>query len=179
MKLIEKPKFLLGIIAVLLIIDIGMVAFIWMGPGRPHNVGRPDNSRFLIDELKMDQNQQQQYEKLKMQLHRQLGEVQHKDRELHDRFFSLFSAPSVDSAELEQIVDSIGASRKEIELITFRHFQQVRALCTPEQQKKFDKVIGEMMKLMGPHPGGPPTGKNGDGPPPPPEGGENGPPADN
>ena len=53
--------------------------------------------------------------------------------------------------------------QKESDRITFVHFQKVRALCRPDQQTKFDEVIGEVLKMMANNNKMPP--KQAEGPP--------------
>lgn len=50
----------------------------------------------------------------------------------------------------ERYAAEIGEDQKQIELITFAHFQKVRELCNDDQKKKFDEVIQEALKSMGP-----------------------------
>ena len=58
--------------------------------------------------------------------------------------------------------DAIMINQKAIEMATFYHFEEVRSICTPDQQKMFDEVIKEALRMMSPPPPGPPHG----GPPP-------------
>ncbi|WP_315816860.1 hypothetical protein [Paraflavitalea speifideaquila] len=44
--------------------------------------------------------------------------------------------------------DEIGILQKQLDLITFQHFQRVRALCKPEQVLKFDTVVKEIVNRM-------------------------------
>ena len=39
-----------------------------------------------------------------------------------------------------------------IELTTFYDFKKIRSICNAEQQKKFDEIIGEAFRMMGPRP---------------------------
>jgi len=152
MKSIEKSTFLTGIIVLLLFLNLGIVAFLWMNQHEPRAEGRPDVGRFLIDELKMNEQQQAQYEELKEEHHNKIEHLQQQDRELHDRFFDLLRTPSADSLTIETLADSMAANRKQIEIATYQHFQKVRAICNAEQQKKFDAVTRQMLRMMGPPP---------------------------
>ena len=58
------------------------------------------------------------------------------------------------------------------ELVIFYHFKKVRAICDATQKPKFDKIVKEAAKMMGPRqhegPGPPPPPRMGDGQGPPP-----------
>jgi Spy/CpxP family protein refolding chaperone len=58
----------------------------------------------------------------------------------------------IDTVKVNELADSIVSIQKQIELVTFYHFQKVRAICTAEQQQKFDEVIDEAIRMLGPKP---------------------------
>jgi hypothetical protein len=71
-----------------------------------------------------------------------------------------------DAAPLMSQVELLKTALKEKEEIAlFYHFQKVRALCNESQKQKFDEIIKEAARMMGP----PPRGDR-QGPPPPPPG---------
>ncbi|MGZ3904989.1 MAG: hypothetical protein ACXVC6_14910, partial [Bacteroidia bacterium] len=84
-----------------------------------------------------------------------------KNHAMHHRFFDLLHSQN-DSALVKQLADSMAFYQVQMELLTYDHFKKIRAICKPDQQKKFDEVINKALEMMGPpRPGGPP--------PPPPE----------
>src|ERR1043165_512128 len=148
----NKTKFLSIVIVALLLMNAGTLAFMFMRGG--HGGGPREVSKWLAHELKFDAAQEQKLETLQDE-HRQNMEPIHKeDRALHDRYFSLLHGESVDSAQVKQIADSIALNRIQTELVTFYDFRKIRAICNPEQQKKFDEIIGQALRMMGQH--GPP-----------------------
>ena len=58
----------------------------------------------------------------------------------------------------------IGAIQTKIDLETFSHFSQLRSLLNVEQKEKFDKVIQQVLRNMGPRGGPPPGGRRRPGP---------------
>jgi hypothetical protein len=77
----------------------------------------------------------------------------------------------------DSLAQLIANNQKQIELVTYSHFAQVRAICTDTQKAEFDKIIGDVIKKMnGPGNGGPPPPREGQGPPPPPGDGQGPPP---
>ncbi|MBK7159870.1 MAG: hypothetical protein IPH77_15365 [Ignavibacteria bacterium] len=66
------------------------------------------------------------------------------------------SKSGVEAGNSETIASEIANDQKQIELVTFRHFQKVRELCDDTQKKKFDEVIKEALNMMGPN--NPPPG---------------------
>ena len=48
------------------------------------------------------------------------------------------------------------AQQARLDILPFEHFKKVRALCTTEQQIKFDQIIEQVMQMLAPpqNPGG-------------------------
>ncbi|MFT7154740.1 MAG: protein CpxP [Alteromonas macleodii] len=67
-----------------------------------------------------------------------------------------------DSTEIELQLYTIGKLQKEVEIVHFQHFQDLRAICTEEQLPAFEELIEELAAFF--NGGRPPQGKQ---PPPP------------
>jgi hypothetical protein len=57
-----------------------------------------------------------------------------------------------DQLQIQMLSQEIGKNQALLETVTFQHFTEVRKICTPEQQKKFDEIIREALRMMGPSP---------------------------
>ncbi len=161
----ENSRFLKIVIVALLLLNLGTLSYLWMGRSGTQNGPHPprqDVFSFLCRELQLDEQQVRKYEELRDEHHQGIEKIQHRGNQLREHFFDLLNVSPVDSNAVKQVADSIAATQKQIELITFYHFQKVRAILKPEQQKRFDEVIQDALRMMAP--GGPPQG----GPPPPP-----------
>jgi periplasmic protein CpxP/Spy len=150
----DNSRFLKIVIVVLLIINIATLAFLWTAPMRhgPPPMRGEDVAGFLSRELNFTPEQQKQFEELRKEHHDNIDNIRQQDREMHDKFFDLLCTNPVDSAFVGQMADSMSGFRKQIELLTFYHFQKVRGICTAEQQKKFDEVIDDALRMMAPKP---------------------------
>jgi len=156
----ETNRFLKVVIIALLLVNIGTLTFIWMQGNRQHGGPPPPPPQgegrgvfeFLTHELQLDNQQQQQYESLRDEHHRAVEELQMNSREIHQQYFELLHGANTDSAQVNLLADSLAHIQKQIDLITFYHFQKVRSICKPEQQKRFDEVINEALRMMAPPP---------------------------
>ncbi len=149
----ENSKFLKIVIIILLLINISTLAFMWMHKG-PHGMPPPrqEIGDFLIRELNFTETQRKQFVKMRDEHRSSVRNLREQSRELHDDFFDLLASSSTDSIKVNQLADSITFNQKQIELSTFYHFQKVRGICTTEQQKKFDEVINDALRMMAPPP---------------------------
>jgi Spy/CpxP family protein refolding chaperone len=197
MNYFNKNKWWLIAIMVLLVVNTATLAIFWLERKGQDLLGKkPQGSEaqaFLIKELALDSTQQAQYLEL-VKAHREgTNAIKRQLRDAKEAFFNLISDSTVSDAAIKQAAGSASAIEAQIDLLTFKHFQQIRNICTPAQKAKFDTVIKTVVKMMGPsqeRPQGPPPPhdrhqgerpkrpppENGEGPPPPMD--ENGPPPD-
>jgi protein CpxP len=157
MKPVGKQTLLIILVLILVVLNLGLVTFMWYTQRPESGPLGHSTAKFLIRELNFDKGQEEKYIQLQQQLGDSLFNTRERERQLHDRFFEMMHEASPDSMQVALIIDSMGQTRGRIEYFTFVHFRQVRALCNAEQQQKFDKVIGDAMRRMGPPP--PPGGR--------------------
>ncbi len=171
----ENNRFLKITIIVLLLVNIATLAFMWTGkqhheghmPPPPHpSQGPKEAFEFLTHELNFDEAQIKQFDALRKEHHENAQMIQEKSHKMHHRFFDLLKNLPADSVLSMQLADSMALYQKQIEILTFNHFKQVRGICKSEQQKKFDEVINQALEMMAPKP--PRSLQGPDGPPPPP-----------
>ena len=158
----NKTKFLtIGIIVLLLLnaVTLFLLFRIQLGQkDRPPQRGEgPAN--FIVDQLKLDANQQQQFADLRRE-HQGFARKHHEEeKNLHDAYFNLLKTDHPDKARVDSIAGLMASHHKEFEQFTFEHFQKLRAICRDDQKKLFDETIDEIAKMVGggpPRPGGPP-----------------------
>ncbi|MBU6341690.1 MAG: periplasmic heavy metal sensor [Bacteroidetes bacterium] len=145
----NTSKFHKVIIFVLLAANLGLITFLWlMRPPGPQ--GGP--GRYLEETLKLDADQKEAYRKIREAHQQKNAEFMRAQSDRHQRLFQLLAAPALDSVRMMAVADSIAMAQKSMELYTFEHFRALRAICRPEQQSKFDQIIVEATKRMGPPP---------------------------
>jgi hypothetical protein len=153
----EKNRFLKIIIVCLLVLNFGVLAFLFFQhkpPGKhdhPRDEGGP--AAFIIKELGFDENQVGQFNDLKSEHQDQMREIQDSMRIQRDMFPDLIVEG--DAKKADSVSTEIGKLQKRIEYCTFEHFVKVRALCNDEQKKKFKNIIKDILHMMGPRKGPP------------------------
>ncbi len=173
-----KNKLLVWLVVLLLIANAATLTLFWLNK-KPGQSPKPNNApkEFLIKELQLDTKQQEQLEQL-VKEHRQAAEqLRRKTREAKEAFFDLLKQANVTDSTKQAAAKAVSVSTEELDILTLNHFQKIRTLCTPAQQKKFDEIIEQVTSMMGQprppmgpgkdHQGPPPGGPGGDRPPPP------------
>jgi Spy/CpxP family protein refolding chaperone len=176
----KKPALSTIVILLLILLNGITLAVMWFGkppcpppsaqpeqprPGNPPNEGP---ALFIIEELKFDEKQKAEFEKLKQEHRRATRELRDSMHILKEKLFNGIPSGNLDEADKD--ASAIASLQKRLELATFSHFKEVRKLCNEEQKKHFDEIIGQVLEMMGPagrppERQGPPPGP--DGPPPP------------
>lgn len=130
------------LVAIALIINAATLIFFWYN--RPPQEGKRGlkPGRVLIEELKLDTQQLVLFQPLRDQHH-----------QAHDSLLQIIATQrqilySQKQAANDTILHKIGLLQAEIERITYDHFQEVRKICTPEQQAQLDILLGKMAQII-------------------------------
>jgi protein CpxP len=159
----NQLRFYKIIIIILVLLNLGTLSFLWFGkPRAGQEQGRGKSAKFLIRELSLTPGQQDEFGKLREEHRHRLMILQQQDSRLHDRFFEAIFLPVPDTLTSKILSDSIADVRRQMELLTFEHFRQLRQLLNDEQKNKFHRVFRQALEHVMPLPV-PPTA-----PPPPP-----------
>ena len=159
-------KFYKIVIVILVILNLGTLTFLWIGHPRGSKVPKYGQAgEFLIRELSLNSSQQDNFGQLRDSHQKTLLALQERDRQLHDRFFEAIFLPVPDTLEVGIIADSIAGLRRQMEMLTFEHFNELRRLLTKEQTQKFHRVFRQALDRVMPIPEPPPPPPL---PPPPP-----------
>jgi Spy/CpxP family protein refolding chaperone len=150
-----RQRWLLVLVAILLITNIATLSIYWLKKP-PHDVPPDPRNRekrmgqFMVDQLQFDTTQAAAYWKLRDAMISTQKPVVDSIRTAKKRFFDLLNQNNVTDSELYNRSNEVADLQKKLDLATFRHFQNVRALCHPDQLQKFDTVIKEIVIRMTP-----------------------------
>ncbi|MCR6720173.1 MAG: periplasmic heavy metal sensor [Chitinophagaceae bacterium] len=149
-----KNKNLLVIIAVLLLTNFAVLGyFLWYKkpPKFNHPGGREKHAvgDILRKDVGFDSTQIATYkemrEKQKDVLHPMFDDM----RRAKDSLFSMIGKAEADDSVVLRLAAHVGDKQEKLDLQTFRYFSDVRKLCRPDQQAKYDSLMTEMFKKMG------------------------------
>lgn len=144
----------LGVLVIILLLTnlLLLFFFVWNKPddaGRSSNRGKGGEVMQLLEkQVGFSKQQLDQYKQLKDQHWERMKTSFGDLRAARDNFYKLLNENSVPDSVLTAAADSIGAKQVVIDLQTYRHFREVRGLCTPEQLPHFDSVVQHVMKKM-------------------------------
>ena len=149
----SRESFYRVIIIALLVLNFGILGFLWMGrhgdmpPGR-----RPEPAGFIIEKLQLDDAQQARFQQLRNTHHKRDMELREESRNLHDALFSLLKNEAADSAKIDNLYNLISVNDRAKEQLNFNHFKELKTILKPEQQKLYQEFIEDIAKQFGPPP---------------------------
>lgn len=139
-------RYLWFVILGLLVLNLGLLGWIWFSPqNRPREGGNPAN--FLEKELNFTAKQKEQFRLLREDHHERTQAIRDSVRKMKRQFFEQLGKPMSD-ADIQKVTADIAEKMARVDKITFQHFRDVRQICTPAQQQKFDEVIDEMLERL-------------------------------
>jgi periplasmic protein CpxP/Spy len=112
---------------------------------------RPPVGPVIIEKsLSFDAKQKEDFEPLKKQHFKDVLPVREGIKKDKDALFSWVKSEKADSTELENHLASLSLKVIQNERNTFKHFREIRDLCTPEQKRIFDEVLIDRFRKMPP-----------------------------
>jgi Spy/CpxP family protein refolding chaperone len=168
MNFTNKNKIFSTVIILLLIINTATVTFLLLKKDRhlpPPHQQMGNAFEFLVKELNMDSSQKNQYQLLKVK-HKEAVDIYREQlKSTKNSLFKLLENAGVMDTSVQKYLNAVALINRQIDEITFSHFKQVRTICNPDQQKKFDKVIIRALEMQSPKGLHRPPSKDEDRPP--------------
>ncbi|MES2003245.1 MAG: hypothetical protein V4450_01895 [Bacteroidota bacterium] len=161
---------------ILVALNIATLSAFWLLKNkRPGPPGDPGSGvvDFMVKELGFDSIQKQKLILLREEHQQKVRDIRRNNHEAKNAFFALLPQTDISDSVLAKAAQAAVVFDRQLDMLTFRHFQEVRKLCSEEQKKKFDNIIQEVLRMAAPpppgNPQGPPPRRDGnrpDGPPP-------------
>jgi Spy/CpxP family protein refolding chaperone len=153
----NRENFYRLIIVLLLLVNFGILAYLLIGnndrrgPGRPE-FGPPRPDRMIIERLKLDEEQQEQFHDLKHEHHTQMLDAQETSADLHRKLFVALKDTTVSTATTDSLYAQLAQNQLRKERATFDHLKKLRSILKPEQEPYFDELVEDLSeRIMGPH----------------------------
>lgn len=163
MNSIKNNKLLSLLTLLLLVMNVVTLTMVWKNNKQHNNPGLPPIQgpvfEFVTRELNLTEHQQAKYKLLREEHQAQQRPLLDSIRKAKETFFELLKDTAVSEATVAAYNNKGLALQGQLELVNFKHFQKLRAICNNEQQKKFDGIIQTVLRRLAPRPPGPPPGE--------------------
>jgi Spy/CpxP family protein refolding chaperone len=150
MGLFENKKFTLISISVLVILNLVLIGFITTSAfdkrDRNRKGGEDRRAEYIANQLGFSASQKQEYDSLNASHGRETKALQQKVDEKRRAMFRLTRSKDASFETADSLTAEIGLLVSDMELRTYEHISNVRALCTPQQLEKLDSLIQKMIR---------------------------------
>lgn len=153
----NKIKFLMAIVVGLCLVNIGLMAFIFFrqpAAGGPEMHGPPgirpeDRPRHLIiKRLDFDEAQIMQYDTL-IEAHR--ASVRTLEDSIRSAKNQLYATLNNDGAAAkDSLVAKLGLLQRQMELVHYSHFEDIKKICRPNQLERFKELTADLAAYFRP-----------------------------
>lgn len=164
----KRDTFLITAVIILFVFNLLTLAYVLFGLKRnvPQFPPGPQPVLSAEDKLQLNPEQRMQFEGLKQEHRKEMEKLQNISKDLHDKYLDQLKSDDIDTSKRNGLLQEIADNQKEMDKVTFSHFEKLRGICTPEQKKLFNLFIDEIARSLRP-PEGPPEGRPPHSPPPP------------
>jgi len=162
MKFFTKTRLLAIGLIVMIVINIGTLITIWyiFPPrhfrgfrDRDRNWGRPQ--AYIERTLNFTDQQKQQFRKLRRNNIRETRRYVQDIRRHRGMYFNLLKQPD-DSKHLtrrDSLEKLLGQDHVKLEQAMYQHLADIKNICNDQQKQRFNQIIDELQKRIGPGPG--------------------------
>ena len=148
----NKIKFLYILAIGLLISNMMLIGYVvYSKTDRPDKNRHPGPRNIVIEKLHFSQGQITQYDEL-IKWHRsEIDKAQKLMMTSKNRLYATLAEKSTDSMLKNICFDDIAAAQRNIELIHYKHFEDIKKLCSSEQEQYYKLLTDEIAELFAPH----------------------------
>jgi protein CpxP len=146
----RNNKALIFLVVILLLSNIGLLLYFLVWKKSDHKASGPPRGDFSIvdfmkKEVGFDSVQTKQFQQLHEGNRDSLKIIGDSIRASKNALYKLMQQPvPASDIVVNAAVDAVSKHQQQMELTIFRHFQQVRAICSAEQQVKLDSIVSRM-----------------------------------
>jgi len=156
----SSKKIFTVLVVLLFLANVATIALFWFKKENQPFPQKGGPAKFIINELGFSKSQQEEFLALADEHQLAVRPIREEIKQAKDNFFELLSEPNLSLDTKQTAARAVSIQTEKLDLLTFNHFEKVRALCNEEQKKKFDVIIKKVTQMMGmPHPSGPPHGR--------------------
>jgi uncharacterized protein YdiU (UPF0061 family) len=145
--LIRNPRLLVFLVFFLLISNVGVLIYftVFKNESRSNTKSGDGVVEHIKKKLELTDTQTEAYKKLLDEFRDSMKTNGEELRRSKLGFYTLISKPQLEDSLFQQAGKQLSAAQSKMDLLMFRHFQQVRAICNEKQQLKYDSMVVNMM----------------------------------
>lgn len=157
----KKETLLLGAVGLLVALNLATLGFMALNrPPHPPRGGPRQADRLIVETLGLDEAQRARFNVLKREHRAHINALDAAYAETSAAYFQQLNGPAL-PARKDSLERELGRIQSQKAAVTLAHFEQLKALCTPEQRSRFAAFVPDLLRLLlpGEKKGPPPEGR--------------------
>ena len=139
----KKEKFLTISVIFLLLLNAGIIAFLFWNSGpRP-----PEIFQMVVREVRFDDEQQAQYFALRDEHRATMNRLDESFHYTLQNYLAQLKSETNPALE-DSLSHELANIEKQKASVTLNHFRSVRSLCRPDQLADFDRIIPKLTQIL-------------------------------
>ncbi|HYE54792.1 MAG TPA: periplasmic heavy metal sensor [Chitinophagaceae bacterium] len=151
----SRNKILLFLIGILLVTNVVLLVFSVNREKRtekqPHT-NRPSRTAimksYLKDSIGFSEQQLAQFDKIRAEHDKNIKPLFDEMRQAKLAFYTLLKEPGTTDSAMSAAAANIAEKQKAVDMAFYKHFRDVRMLCTPDQQAGYDSLVQQIIRRM-------------------------------
>ncbi len=145
----KKEKLLIGAVIALFVLNLGTLGFLFFGPP-PHGLGPKQLDRMIVEKLSLTPTQTTAFKQLKTVHQAQMQQLDKEYKIALENYFSLLKNETVLPAQQDSLQATLSQIQTSRSQITFQHFADLKAICSPDQRRNFDALLPDLLQILVP-----------------------------
>ena len=152
----NRYNILFWLIIILLIINISAITTIFFGISikdkkdvrpLPHKTEyrRHHEGRFFDKSLNLTEEQHEQFRKAKHKFYSEAKKIAGQMHKKRVEFINELASDEPDTIKLQEIANEIGVLHSKLKYQTYKHYLNMKSICTEEQEEKLIKIFKSML----------------------------------
>ena len=145
----KREKLLIIVVIALFVLNLVSLGFLFSGNfigAKKNGPGKPD--KIIIDGLKLDQNQINQFNAIREGHHQKMMSIEKQEEKARVAFFESLKAEPIDTVQADSFIRFMSTCKLEKDQLTFEHFKELKAICRPDQIPLYNEVIDKVAKIL-------------------------------
>ena len=160
----NKRRLLFICIGLLVLLNIGLMSFLLMGPSPPpRGPGKARPGDVIMERLRFDKEQKKDFHSLIQEHKQKEGQVLNEIKKRKSALYESLSRPA-NQAFKDSLIVELAEYHALLEEVQLEHFQGIRALCREDQLPLFDELSKELSRIFSAQRPGPPPRRRKKGP---------------
>jgi protein CpxP len=145
----DKIKLLTYSVIGLVLLNIGIIGFLYLSRpnDNPHDLGRKPKD-IIIDKLHFDANQIQKYDDIIKVYRNTIDSLNNNSREIKAALYTQLKQPILNNKVKDSLIQLTLVNQKRIEEANFKHFLDIKNLCSKSQLQDYNSLTEELEKLF-------------------------------